>query len=125
MAKGKGLVRGLKAVQQQLEKHRRKKVKQLRFALLIAGLALQRESQQLVPVDTSALKNSAYTREIAPMPEHMIRVHVGYEQSYAIYVHEILDNYHAAPTTAKFLEWPARYLRKDLQAIIRKEMAKK
>ncbi len=31
-------------------------------ALLIAGLRLQRESQLLVPVDTSALKASAFTK---------------------------------------------------------------
>lgn len=31
-------------------------------ALLLAGLALQRDSQELVPVDTGALKNSAFTR---------------------------------------------------------------
>ncbi len=31
-------------------------------AILIAGLRLQRESQKLVPVDTGALKNSAFTR---------------------------------------------------------------
>lgn len=30
-------------------------------ALLLAGLRVQRESQQLVPVDTGALKNSAFT----------------------------------------------------------------
>lgn len=35
--------------------------KTLAQALLIAGLRLQRESQQLVPVDTGLLKNSAYT----------------------------------------------------------------
>lgn len=31
-------------------------------ALLLAGLALQRDSQLLVPVDTGNLKNSAFTR---------------------------------------------------------------
>lgn len=31
-------------------------------ALLLAGLRLQRASQQLVPVDTGALRNSAFTR---------------------------------------------------------------
>lgn len=30
--------------------------------LLLAGLRLQRESQKIVPVDTAALKNSAFTR---------------------------------------------------------------
>ncbi len=29
--------------------------------MLLAGLRLQRESQELVPIDTSALKNSAFT----------------------------------------------------------------
>jgi len=31
--------------------------------LLLAGLRLQRESQELVPVDTGNLKNSAFTRK--------------------------------------------------------------
>jgi hypothetical protein len=31
-------------------------------ALLMGGLRLQRESQMLVPVDTGALRNSAFTR---------------------------------------------------------------
>jgi len=30
--------------------------------LLLAGLRIQREAQRLVPVDTGALKNSAFTR---------------------------------------------------------------
>ncbi len=34
----------------------------LEQALLKGGLLLQRESQKLVPVDTGALKNSAFTR---------------------------------------------------------------
>lgn len=32
-------------------------------ALLIGGLRLQRESQKIVPVDTGALKGSAFTKE--------------------------------------------------------------
>jgi CRISPR/Cas system-associated exonuclease Cas4 (RecB family) len=35
----------------------------LSHALLTAGLRLQREAQELVPVDTGALKASAFTRE--------------------------------------------------------------
>lgn len=34
----------------------------MRTAVLMGGLLLQRLSQQLVPVDTGALKNSAFTR---------------------------------------------------------------
>lgn len=32
--------------------------------LYAAGFRLQRESQQIVPIDTSNLKNSAFTREV-------------------------------------------------------------
>ncbi len=39
-----------------------KKGRTISQALLIAGLRLQRESQKLVPVDTGALKGSAFTR---------------------------------------------------------------
>lgn len=39
-----------------------RKGKTMAQALLLAGLRLQRESQKLVPVDTGALKNSAFTR---------------------------------------------------------------
>lgn len=39
-----------------------KQGKTLAQGLLLAGLRLQRESQMLVPVDTGALKNSAFTR---------------------------------------------------------------
>lgn len=38
-----------------------RRTKDMSKALLIAGLRLQRESQKLVPVDTSALRASAYT----------------------------------------------------------------
>ncbi len=37
--------------------------KSLKRALLVAGLRLQREAQLQVPVDTGALKASAFTRE--------------------------------------------------------------
>lgn len=39
-----------------------RKGKTMAQALLVAGLRLQRESQKMVPVDTGALKNSAFTR---------------------------------------------------------------
>lgn len=39
-----------------------KQGKTLTTALLVAGLRLQRESQKLVPIDTGALRASAFTR---------------------------------------------------------------
>lgn len=41
----------------------KKKGASLAQALLMGGLYLQRESMKLVPVDTSNLKNSAFTRQ--------------------------------------------------------------
>lgn len=43
---------------------------------------------------------------------------VGYSASYAIYVHEDLTAKHKPGKTAKFLERPARMMKKELQRII-------
>jgi hypothetical protein len=37
-----------------------------------------------------------------------VKLNVGYEAPYTIFVHERLDLYHEPPTQAKFLEQPAR-----------------
>jgi len=55
-------------------------------------------SQQLVPVDTGRLKASGYRRALG------FNFVIGYNTEYAAYVHEIIDNYHAPPTQAKFLQ---------------------
>lgn len=50
------------------------------------------------PIDTGALKKSSYIEN----SENGIKI--GYDISYATYVHEILNNNHIAPTRSKFLE---------------------
>lgn len=117
-----GNVRGLRAVQKAMREARKRHTRGLVRGLKIAGLALQRESQRIVPVDTSNLKNSAFTRYTMRGRQHV--VYVGYTAAYAIFVHEILDNWHAPGKFAKFLEWPARYMRKDLIKIIKEEIVK-
>ena len=47
-----------------------KKTRDLEKGLLVAGLRLQREAQQIVPLDTSALRASAYT---ARASEHSLK----------------------------------------------------
>jgi hypothetical protein len=37
-----------------------------------------------------------------------VKLNVGYEAPYAVFVHERLDLYHVPPTQAKYLEQPAR-----------------
>ena len=82
------------------------------------GQGIIAESQGLVPVDTTALKSSAYTAE--PVYDGTeVKVVFGYggpaaqinpktgelTDSYALYVHENLDAFHKVGT-AKFLEMP-------------------
>lgn len=83
-----------------------------------AGLFLQRKSQEVVPVDTGALKASAFTR--ARGEGFKTRVDVGYTQSYAIYVHEVPAR-HKPGKIDKFLELPAKWYKQEIVDIIRRE----
>ena len=76
------------------------------IGLTKAGLWLQAQSQKVVPVDTSALKNSARTRVEGTGFD--TQVSVEYSTHYAIFVHEDLTARHAPGKQAKYLEEPAR-----------------
>jgi hypothetical protein len=90
--------------------------------LVKAGLALLRASQKIVPVDTGNLRSSGFTR--AEGTGWQTKVSVGYTASYAVFVHENLENRHKKGKKAKFLEEPARTMHKQLQQIIRDEVKK-
>lgn len=84
-----------------------------RTAMTLAGGRLMEEvfneSQVLVPRDTGALAASG--RVVGPnVSAGGVEWYITYgnddQVDYAIYVHEILDNWHPAPTQAKFLEQP-------------------
>ena len=86
-----------------------------------AGLFLQRESQKIVPVDTSNLKNSAGTRAFGE--GWNTDVIVFYTASYAVWVHEIETRNgkrvkHKPGKSAKFLEKPMRENRDKILRII-------
>lgn len=102
--------------------HRADKVLAIRLekGLIKAGFFLLRKSQQRVPVDTGALKASGYVRKNGQGLS--TEVLVGYTQSYAIYVHEILHLRHRAPTMAKFLECPAKWNVDNIKNIIKDEL---
>lgn len=112
---------GIKKIIRAMEKKARSSQKKLEIGLVRAGLFLQRESQKVVPVDTGALKNSAFTRKIKNIAG-AVDVAVGYTQSYAIFVHENLNARHKPGKIAKYLETPARIHRKKLLAIVKKAM---
>lgn len=55
------------------------------------GLLIQREAQLLVPVDTGALKASAFTRSEGT--GFQTEVKVGFDTAYAVFVHEARGTY--------------------------------
>jgi len=104
--------------------------------LRAAGLALQRASQELAPVEYGNLKASAYTRSTGRGFDTVVEV--GYTASYALYVHEkvgmVLQGQARQPSPphmgrywdpqgraqAKFLETPSRTMHPQMIAIIRR-----
>jgi len=64
------------------------------------------KSQVLVPVDTSALRGSGDVSAIQGSGQGVyVDIYYGGPAApYALYVHEIIGNYHKAPTQAKYLE---------------------
>jgi len=115
-----------------------------------AGLFLERESQEIVPVQFGDLKGTAFTRNVGGSG-FRCDIIIGYsgETGYAIYVHENLEAAHgkefnikhaeeiaSASTSAqkrvwfergenqqaKFLEKPARTKRRKIIRIIKNEM---
>lgn len=83
------------------------------------------ESQKLCPVEFGFLRGSGYVSDPVITADGTILISVGYSSEYAVYVHEIVTNYHKPPTMAKFLELPLVY-RKDriLRNIIARVNAK-
>lgn len=75
-------------------------------ALLDCGNDLQQKAQDLTPVDTGALRSSAFT-EADRQNRKKPSVTVGFEEEYALYVHENLEAHHNNGQ-AKFLEQPLR-----------------
>jgi hypothetical protein len=115
-------VKGVSVILSNLKKGLATKAKQITKGLKKGGLFLQRESQLIVPVDTSTLKNTAFTRQIGS--DARPDIVVGYNTSYAVFVHEDLDARHKPGKQAKFLEAPARAKRKEILQIIVDEAKK-
>lgn len=74
-------------------------------ALLDCGNDLQQKSVKITPKDTGALRGSAFTE--AERKARNPSVIVGFEEEYAIYVHENLEAHHPVGQ-AKFLEQPLK-----------------
>jgi len=107
----------------------------LEDGLHLAGLTLQAEAQRLCPVDTGALRASAFTRKskknkslvrkvlkmFGVQQHYEIEVEVGFTQDYGVYVHENVGaNFTVGQ--AKFLEQPSRTLATRLGSVIAASM---
>lgn len=94
-------------------------------ALLDCGNDLQQKAVDITPIDTGALRASAFT-EVDRQGKNPAVI-VGFEEEYAIYVHENLEAHHDIGQ-AKFLEQPLRentdkyvkYIKDKVQELIDK-----
>ena len=77
-------------------------------AVFVALHPIFKESQRLVPVDTSTLKNSGYleVEKTTRGVEAEIGYALGGKPHYAVLVHEMVGVAHDDPTQAKFLQQP-------------------
>ena len=112
-------ITGLKTVLRNLDKADLRLGDKFEKNLLKAGLFIQRESQKIVPVDTSNLKGGAETRSISGKgwKAHVV---VLYKALYSVFVHENLDARHKRGKRAKFLESVIREKKDEIFKIIAK-----
>lgn len=115
-------VKGVAELRRMLKKKQREHSRKFAIGVKRAGLWLLRESMKIVPVDTSALKNSAPNVTRADGMGWDTVMTVGYGQEYAIYVHEDLNARHKPGKVAKFLETPLRNGRGEMRKLIRDAM---
>ena len=76
------------------------------------------KSQVLVPVDTGVLRGSGGVSapQMGSQGYFVDIFYGGPAASYALYVHEIIGNYHNPPTQAKYLEQPVMEAMPTIQA---------
>lgn len=95
-------VTGIRGLIVAFEVRRKKHLEALARGLYAAGLYLQAQSQEIVPVDKGVLRDSAFTR--LEGTDKRPRVNVGYTVAYGIFVHENLDAAHGAAFNAKYAD---------------------
>lgn len=79
------------------------------------------ESKKMCPVKTGYLRGSGYVSE--PVIGYgQILASIGYSAEYAYWVHELIENYHHAPTQAKYLEIPLWMARHNIAQAVHDEV---
>jgi hypothetical protein len=106
-----------KRFEQSLLKVKERLAENLETGIQVAALTLQAEAQALCPVDTGALRASAFTRRDNQNDPDMIQYTIGFTQFYGIYVHEMPGPFKVGQP--KFLEEPARKMIREFGGIIK------
>lgn len=129
MAKTHLEVLGLEKVKLELNFYLTDTAAKVEKNLVLAGLFLQRKSQEIVPIDTGALRASAFTRKgdavhqglnLYGQPIAIRDAYVGYTMAYSLWVHEMVHLAHKPGKEAKFLEKPLKENLPRIKEIIAK-----
>lgn len=116
-------VRGVGKVIRRLRLAGKFTAKRFERGLKKGGLALQRESQLVVPVDTGLLRSTIATTAEGTGFDTVVKV--AYEgTNYGIFVHEDLEAQHAPGKIAKYLEKPAKTKTREILRAIQQEAGK-
>ena len=115
-------VTNLKEAKRFLDVSGQKAKKAFEEVLFEIALIIFNQSQYLVPVDTGALRASGtITRRVRLKGGDRIVLHITYggpAAPYALAVHENVLSWHAAPTSAKYLEIPFNLVKPRLKKLI-------
>jgi len=107
-AAGRSTRESIRSVRKQVSAALRSVKNALPAAAEMAMQPIFDESQRLVPVLTGELKESGFLEVSGELGT--VRVSIGYARGgkpdYAVFVHEMVDLKHKAPTQAKFLQQP-------------------
>lgn len=101
-----------KRFEQSLNEVKKRLKENLNNGIQAAALTLQAEAQALCPVDTGALRASAFTRRDNQNDPNVVQYTVGFTQYYGIYVHEMPGPFKVGQP--KYLEEPARKMAREL-----------
>jgi len=111
-----GHIDGIPGLVASFKKQSKGMKKGMEIGLKRAGLYIQRKSQEIVPIDTGILRNSARTD--AKGSGFKTEVSVMYLASYAIYVHEDKDAKHSKGRTYRYLQKAIEKNRKRIFEIV-------
>lgn len=111
------VLEGMEELQKALKEGKEQSPRAIAQAIWEEANLIFAKSQVLVPVDTGVLRGSGGVSapQQGPQGFYVDIFYGGPAAPYALYVHEIIENYHKPPTQAKYLEQPLMEAQAELQ----------